>query len=84
MKNHRFPKPYDNNIDRVIQRAKGYGFVPAYYQCVDHNTGRLTYVDEIDLPAFERENNVGITWLITPIFDREECDINGYPRSSQY
>lgn len=75
----RFPKPYDNNIDRVIQRAKSFGFVPAYYQCVNHSTGELTYVDEIDLHIFERANNVGITWLITPIFNREECDINGYP-----
>lgn len=75
----RFPRPYDNNLDRVIQRAKSFGFKPAYYQCVNHTTGTLTYVDEEDLHLFERDNNVGVSWLISPIFNREECDINGYP-----
>lgn len=76
----KFPRPYDNNIDRVIQRAKSFGFVPTYYQCVNHDTHELTYVDEVDLHLFERENNVGLRWLITPMFDRKECDINGFPR----
>lgn len=73
-------KHYDNNLNRVIERAKSYGFKPAYYQCVNTQTGQLTYVDEVDLVSFERENNIGLTWLISPIFNREECDINGFPR----
>lgn len=72
-------KHYDNNLNRVVERARAYGFKPAYWQCVNTNDGTLTYVDEVDLPEFERANNIGLTWLISPIFNREECDINGFP-----
>lgn len=70
----------DNNINRVVERAKRYGHAPMYWQAVDQSTGTLTFVDEVDLHLFERENNMGIKWLITPVFDLSKVDYNGYPR----
>ena len=72
-------KPYDNDFVRVIDRARKFGFKPAYFMCIDTVTERVTFVDECDLHEFERENNIGLRWRISPIFNREECDINGFP-----
>ena len=70
----------DNNIDRLVYRAREHDAI-LYWQCVDQNTGKLTYVDDEDLPLFERQNNVGMTWLITPVLDLNVVDYNGNPRS---
>lgn len=72
-------KPYDNDFVRVLDRARKFGFKPAYFMCIDTVTERVTFVDECDLAGFERENNIGLRWRISPIFNREECDINGFP-----
>lgn len=74
----------DNNINRVVERAKRFGHTPLYWQAVDQSTGVVTFVDEVDLHLFERENNVGMTWLITPVFDLTQVDYNGYPRGHDY
>lgn len=65
----------DNNIDRVVNNARRSDAI-LYWQCVDHRTNRLTYVDDIDLPSFEREG----VWLITPVLDLSKVDINGVSR----
>lgn len=70
----------DNNIDRVVYRARQNDAI-LYWQCVDQNAGRVTYVDDEDLPSFERENNASTRWLITPVLDLTVVDINGNPRS---
>lgn len=72
-------KPYDNDLNRCVERARKHGIEPAYWQCVNTVSGHVTYSDTVDLHLFERENNVGLTWLISPIFDRNLCDINGNP-----
>lgn len=68
----------DNNLDRVTNKARQYDAV-LYWQAINTQTGRLTYVDEIDLPEFERANNVGLTWMLSPILDRNVVDYNGNP-----
>jgi hypothetical protein len=70
----------DNNIDRVVYRARQADAI-LYWQCVDTTSNKLTYVDDVDLPAFERENNLGMRWLITPVLDLSVVDYNGNPRS---
>lgn len=72
----------DNNIDRVVHRARQNNAI-LYWQCVNYGDthNRVTYVDDEDLPVFERDNNVGMTWLITPILDLTVVDINGNLRS---
>ena len=70
-------KQYDNDLARCVERARKGGVKPKYWQAVNTITERLTYVDEDDLLEFERENNVGLMWRISPIFDRTLCDING-------
>jgi hypothetical protein len=73
----------DNNIDRVVYRARQNNAI-LYWQCVNcddlsHKT--VTYVDDIDLPEYERQNNVGMRWLITPVLDLNIVDYNGNARS---
>jgi hypothetical protein len=73
----------DNNIDRVVYRARQNDAI-LYWQCVsttDEEFRCVTYVDDIDLPVYERENNLGMRWLITPILDRNIVDYNGNLRS---
>ncbi len=70
----------DNNIDRVVYRARQNDAI-LYWQCVDQSAGKVTFVDDIDLPAFERQNNVGMRWLITPVLDLNVVDYNGNARS---
>ena len=76
-KDNNMKKPYDNDLNRCVERARKGGVSPAFWQCVNTTTGQLTYVDMEDLHTFERANNIGLTWLISPIFDRNLCDING-------
>jgi hypothetical protein len=69
----------DNNIDRVVHRARQSNAI-LYWQCVNYDgtaDKRLTYVDDADLPAFERQNNVGMRWLITPVLNLAIVDFNG-------
>jgi hypothetical protein len=73
----------DNNIDRVVYRARQNNAI-LYWQCVNYDGTshkNVTYVDDIDLPAYERQNNVGMRWLITPVLDLTIVDYNGNPRS---
>ena len=65
----------DNNIGRVIERARANNAI-MYWQCVNHDEGRLTFVDHEDLTAFEREGK----WLITPVLDLSIVDVNGVAR----
>jgi hypothetical protein len=76
-------KPYDNDLNRCVERARKNGFAPAFWQCVNTVSGVLTYCDTEDLHLFERDNNVGLTWLISPMFDRTQCDINGNPYTTR-
>lgn len=70
----------DNNIDRVATKARNAGAL-LYWQAINTNTNQRTFVDEVDLPMFERENNVGMTWLLTPVLDLSVVDVNGNSRS---
>jgi hypothetical protein len=70
----------DNNIDRVATKARNAGAL-LYWQAINTNTNHRTFVDEVDLPMFERENNVGMTWLLTPVLDLSVVDVNGNHRS---
>jgi hypothetical protein len=65
----------DNNIGRVIARAQANDAI-LYWQCVNQQENRLTFVDHEDITAFEREG----TWLITPVLDLSVVDINGVLR----
>lgn len=69
----------DNNIDRVTNKALRHNAV-LYWQAINTNSGYRTFVDEPDLPAFERENNVGLTWMLTPVLDLSIVDYNGNPK----
>lgn len=70
----------DNNIDRIVYKARQADAI-LYWQCVNQSEGRVTYVDDIDLPSFERQNNVGMRWLITPVLDLNIVDYNGNLKS---
>jgi hypothetical protein len=70
----------DNNIDRVATKARNAEAL-LYWQAINTHTNHRTFVDEIDLPMFERENNVGMTWLLTPVLDLSIVDVNGNHRS---
>ena len=70
----------DNNIDRVATKARNAGAL-LYWQAINTTTNYRTFVDEADLPMFERENNVGMTWLLTPVLDLSIVDVNGNHRS---
>lgn len=70
----------DNNIDRVATKARNAGAL-LYWQAINTHTNHRTFVDEEDLPMFERENNVGMTWLLTPVLDLSVIDVNGNYRS---
>lgn len=70
-------KQYDNDLARCVERARKGGVKPKCWQVINTETEHLTYVEEDDLLSFERDNNVGLAWRISPIFDRRLCDING-------
>lgn len=70
-------KQYDNDLARCVERARKDGVKPRCWQVINTVTEHVTYIEEEDLLPFERDNNVGLMWRISPIFDRSLCDING-------
>lgn len=69
----------DNDTNRIVERAKAHGFEPLYWLVIDSTTETHHYVDTWDLPRYERENNVGLRYRISPVFDRTQVNYNGYP-----
>lgn len=69
----------DNNIDRVTNKARKADAI-LYWQAINTKTNYRTFVDEPDLASFERENNVGLTWMLTPVLDLSVVDYNGNPK----
>lgn len=67
----------DNDLSRVVDRARRNGVPPVAWQCVNTGTGDIVIVDEDDLLWFERANNIGLAWRISPVLDLALCDING-------
>ena len=67
----------DNDICRVVERARRNGVPPVAWQCVNTVTGDVSIVDEDVLHCYERDNNVGLLWRISPVLDLSLCDING-------
>lgn len=74
----------DNNINRVVERARKNGCEPLYWRAFDIRNNTYAYVDNDELPSFERENNVGLKWALTPVFDDTIVDYNGYLRGAAY
>lgn len=70
---------FDNDLNRVVERAKRYGIKPEAWLCVSTETDDIHVVPESGLAPYERANNVGLRWRISPLFNREVADINGYP-----
>lgn len=67
----------DNDLSRVVDRARRNEVPPVAWQCVNCDTGDIVIVDESDLLSFERANNIGLMWRISPVLDLNLCDING-------
>ena len=78
-RNNRTNRLIDNNIDRVVARARKYGFHPIAWQVVDtHERWAVTHVE--DTVPFERANVATPgRYLFTPVFDRSQVDFNGNP-----
>jgi hypothetical protein len=72
---NRINRMFDNDINRVVERARRSGITPVGWQVVDTNAGwTVFYVN--DTTPYERGNNG--RYLFTPIFEPEEANINGY------
>lgn len=67
----------DNDINRVVERARRAGVTPVAWQVVDTTTWSLVITD--DTLPFERGNLNG-RYLFTPVFDPTQADINGNPK----
>lgn len=73
--NNRINKMFDNDFNRVVERAKRFGIQPATWQVIDTASWGVHYVD--DTTPYENGNNG--RYLFSPIFNPEEANINGYP-----
>lgn len=71
---NRINRMFDNDINRVVERARRSGITPVCWQVIDTDTWTVAYVD--DTTWLERGNNG--RYLFTPIFNPDEANINGY------
>jgi hypothetical protein len=71
---NRINRMFDNDINRVVERARRSGITPVGWQVIDTDTWTVAYVD--DTTWLERGNNG--RYLFTPIFNPDEANINGY------
>lgn len=72
---NRINKMFDNDLNRVVERARKFGFTPQCWQVIDTHNWSVNYVNDTTL--YERGNNG--RYLFSPIFDPTEVNINGYP-----
>lgn len=72
--NNRVNTRIDNDINRVVERARRMGVHPVAWQVVDTTDWSLTFTD--DTTPFERGNLNG-RYLFTPVFDPTQADMNG-------
>lgn len=78
--NNRVNRLFDNDINRVVERANRNGVTPIHWQVVDtHHGWSVSYSQ--DTLRFERINSsTPGRYLITPHFNKEEADIDGNPK----
>ena len=72
----------DNNIFRVMDRASRNGAEVLCWLAINQDERKLTFVDHEDYALFDRQNNVGIKWFLSPVYDRTIVDYNGNPAGS--